>query len=99
MNQINNIYSEAIQNKKMLRFRYDGHERFVEPYCIGMSTAGNEIVLCYQTGGGSNSGHVPGWHSMTTFKIDNLQTTQISFIPRSDYNGPGKNFIDIFNQI
>lgn len=35
---------DAVQNKRVLSFVYDGLARTVEPHAVGRSTAGNDVL-------------------------------------------------------
>ena len=53
----------AILDHRIVHFRYQGHDRTVEPHLLGLHEAGEPMLLAYQTAGGSNSGQIPGWRS------------------------------------
>lgn len=76
---------DAIMNKRVLSFQYDGHHRVVEPHTVGVSTAGNPVLRCYQTAGT----HVRwdhDWNLCTLDKIINLKETGETFAaPRPGY--------------
>lgn len=76
---------DAINNKRVLTFQYDGHSRVVEPHTVGITTAGNPALRCFQTAGT----HVRwdhDWNLCTFDKIINLQETGDSFqSPRPGY--------------
>ncbi|WP_432670588.1 hypothetical protein [Flavobacterium sp. SM2513] len=36
---------EAIENKNLIEFNYDGESRIVAPHCYGLSTKGNEVFF------------------------------------------------------
>ena len=83
---MNQVICDAIKNKSVLEFHYDGQNRVVEPHAHGRSTAGNDVLRCYQVSGGSNSGEVPAWKMMTVNKITSLKATGNSFSgPRPGY--------------
>lgn len=97
---MNHVISQAIRDKKVLTFTYDGYSRTVEPHCHGITTAGNEALRCYQTAGGSSSGNVPGWHMMTIKKILGLSLSQAIFSgPRDGYKKDDKDMPTIFVQL
>ena len=48
----------AIKNKQVLRFKYNGKERIVEPQTYGISIAGREVLRARQVGGESGSGQL-----------------------------------------
>jgi hypothetical protein len=95
-----NRIKNAVETKTILKFNYDGEPRIVEPHACGVSTAGNEVMRCYQTAGGSVSGTVPGWHLMKFSKIENLITTDSHFdSPRSGYKKGDKGMTLIYAEI
>lgn len=97
---MNSTLCQAIRERRVLTFSYDGYSRVVEPHCHGITTAGNEALRCYQVSGGSASGTVPGWHMMTTDKIVGLTVTQDSFSgPRSGYNRGDRGMSTIFCEL
>jgi len=70
---------DAIKNRCVLKFNYDGYPRIVIPHAYGISRAGNEIIRCYQTGGLSHSGTPPCWRLMEVNKIQSLTMTEEHF--------------------
>lgn len=69
----------AIRNREVLSFTYNGIPRTVEPHTVGVSTAGNDVLSCYQTHGGHViAGHE--WDLFTVSKITNLSKTGGSFV-------------------
>ena len=69
---VKNTVIKAIQDKSVLHFTYDGHARTAEPHAVGCSTAGNDVVRCFQTAGTSSEGKVPDWKLMLLSDIRNL---------------------------
>lgn len=97
---MNQLICQAIREKRVLSFSYDGYPRVVEPHCHGVSTAGNSVLRCYQTSGGSSSGTVPGWHMMKTDKIIGLADAQLVFAgPREGYKKADKGMSAIYEQL
>lgn len=68
-----NMIINAIKNRQLLAFTYNGHLRIVETYTFGVFSNGNEILVTYQVDGTSDSGTVPDWRPFTFSKIQNLQ--------------------------
>jgi hypothetical protein len=62
----------AMLDHRLVRFRYQGHERVVEPHLLGLHEAGEPMLVAYQTGGGSQSGQVPGWRTFITTSIEDV---------------------------
>jgi hypothetical protein len=97
---MNQLICQAIRERKVITFSYDGYPRTAEPHCHGVTTAGNEAIRCYQTAGGSSSGTVPGWHMMTTSKIIGLTLSQQTFSgPRPEYKKGDKGMSTIFCEL
>lgn len=75
---MHNELSTAIQERREITFTYDGIARVAQPCAVGISRAGNEVLRCYQVGGG----HVtPGheWDLCEISKIRNLVVTNTTF--------------------
>jgi predicted DNA-binding transcriptional regulator YafY len=71
---MNSTICNAIRNKQVLEFYYDGGSRLVEPFCHGVSTAGNEVLRGFQTGGYSKSGNS---HTWKMFRVDEISSISI----------------------
>lgn len=78
---------DAISQKRIVTFSYDGQPRRVEPHKVGRTTAGNDVLSGYQVGGGSNSGTVPDWRLFELREIDGLDVLTDGFdSPRPGYS-------------
>ena len=76
---------DAIENKRLLAFNYDGLPREIEPHAYGISLAGKEVVRGYQTGGQSSSDPL-GWRLWDVAKMESLRVCQSTFSsPRPGY--------------
>lgn len=73
------VLEEAIRLRRVVAFTYDGLPRTVEPFLLGITTAGNPALRGFQTEGGSNSGRVPGWLLFSLRKIERLTMCQAEF--------------------
>lgn len=81
-----NTIKDAIQNRKVLSFQYDGHPRIVEPYCLGYTDKGNLSLRAYQTEGRGKT-RVPDWKLFKMGKIRSLEMTGNRFNnPRPGYS-------------
>lgn len=49
---MNQMLVRAIEQKRRLRFLYNGKIRVVEPQCYGMGTRGTELLRAHQLQGG-----------------------------------------------
>lgn len=97
---MNTEIKNAVETKAILEFTYDGHHRVIEPHAHGVSTAGNEVLRCYQIAGGSVHGTVPGWHLMKISKMINIVTTNSHFdVPRPEYKRGDKGMSTIYAQL
>lgn len=77
---------QALRERRVLTFRYHGHERVVEPHACGIATNGERVLHGYQTAGGSVKGDLPGWRTFTLAEIGALVVTEKTFAgPRPDY--------------
>lgn len=84
---MNTAICVAIRKRAIVQFTYDGGTRTVEPHAHGTSTAGNEVLRGFQTGGASQSGEPVGWKLYTVSKISAFRETGQVF----SQNGPGYN--------
>jgi hypothetical protein len=89
----------AIHERKVLAFTYDGLARVVEPHTVGVSRAGNDALRCFQTAGG----HVtPGheWDLCVLDKIVGLRETGDAFSgPRPGYKRGDKGMSTIYAEL
>lgn len=89
---------EAIKNKIVIEFYYDGELRIVEPHCYGETTAGNEGLRAYQIDGYSSSGKM-GWKMYDLGKADDLAVSKNTFEVRDGYKRGDKGMSKIFAEI
>lgn len=88
----------AIKKMKMLELRYHGYSRLVEPHAYGCDKDGVEILRCYQTSGGSNSGENVGWKLLKVREALSLHEIETTFSLRRDYKRNDKAMIQFFVQ-
>lgn len=97
---MNQIICDAIHNRYVLKFTYDGHPRKVEPHAYGLSRARNEVLRCYQTGGTSRYSKVPDWKLMKVARIQSLIVTEEHFVgERNGYAKGDKSMSTIFCEL
>jgi hypothetical protein len=65
------LLRRAIANKRLLRFKYKGNERIVEPHDYGIQN-GSVRLLCWQVGGRSG-GRIPGWRLIDVAGMENCE--------------------------
>ncbi len=82
----NEVVRDAIQRQRVLRVRYAGHMRMIEPHAIGITTGGHRAVLAWQIEGGSRSDPPSGWRTFLLEDISEAALTVRGFTRRSSYN-------------
>lgn len=68
----------AIRNKNLIEFYYNGGNRIVEPHCHGITTAGNEGLRAFQVSGYSSSRKM-GWKMFDIGKASDLSILDETF--------------------
>ena len=83
---LRNPIMEAADSMTLLRLRYSGVERLVEPYSLKFKIrrdgVGREYFYVYDTTGGRSSG--PGIKTFVPDKVQAVENTDIEFEPRFD---------------
>lgn len=88
-------FSEAIQNRNFVAFKYDGHPRVVIPAAFGIhATTGNEVLRGYQVEGTGNSRPVPFWDLFLTGKMSGVEVLDSQFIQDPPHYSPNDKHID-----
>ena len=75
----------AIQDSKVVELRYHGYARTVEPHAYGRDTSGDEILRCFQTSGGSESGERTGWKLLKVAEVYSVHVQKTTFQARGGY--------------
>ena len=74
---------DAIRERRVLTFRYDGATRRVEPHLLGYDSDGDLTLSCWQLSGGSGT----GFRDFHVAKLSGLDITEERFEgPRRGYN-------------
>ena len=73
-----NVIEDSIRNRRYLTFTYKGIARVVQPAAIGVSSAGNEVLRCFQTEGAHNT-DCHDWNLCTLTEITGLHVTAKTF--------------------
>lgn len=89
----------AIQEQKILELRYHGYSRIVEPHAYGSDKMGDEILRCYQTSGGSESGERVGWKLLKVREVISLHLSNGVFSIRREYKRNDKAMERIIEQL
>lgn len=74
----------ALRERRVVRFRYRGLVRWVQPHALGRFRNGRNALLGWQTSGGSRSTPPPGWRAFLLAAIEDLVVTEVKFAPRPD---------------
>lgn len=84
--------SDSIRQKELIRFRYHGSTRVVEPHTVGTDLKGHLMLCGWQTSGGSGT----GWRNFHLQEISDLAGTGETFeVPRPNYNPRDSRFSSI----
>lgn len=96
---MNSTVIQAIRDRKVLELRYHGYSRIVEPHAYGRDKDDDEILRCYQTSGGSESGERVGWKLLKVREVFSLHLTKDIFSIRPEYKRNDKAMVYIFEQL
>ena len=92
---------DAIKKRQKVIIYYDGDEpggrglRQIEPYCFGISKAGNQVLRAWDDEGASHTAYkgeqpLPGWRLFRLDKILSIKPTgEVYNTPRPGYNFNG----------
>ena len=79
------IIFEAMDWPQLVVFNYDGSDRVVAPFVVGVSSEGNPLMRGYQLEGKSRSGQGPGWRVFQIRKMEELENHQ-EFFDADDFD-------------
>ncbi len=98
---MNQIICEAIKNKSVIKFYYEGHLRIVEPHAYGIhKDTSNEVLCAYQIGGYSSSNKAPFWRLYDVSKMTDIEITSDKCDnPRPGYKTNDSRMSIIFCQV
>ncbi|MDO8267796.1 MAG: hypothetical protein Q7T32_08175 [Moraxellaceae bacterium] len=86
------IIIQAIAQKKLVEFNYQGRPRIAEPHVYGI-TNGVKQLLGFQVRGHSSRGNLPDWRRFDLHEIIDLRIIEESFPGRRPYpSGRHSNF-------
>jgi hypothetical protein len=80
--------TDAIRNRRVLEFSYNGQPRIVEPQTYGISTTGHPLLRGFQRTGGSISGYTTGLRLFEIGKISDLRQKRESFAKARPKHNP-----------
>ena len=93
------LLCQAITDKHLVQFKYDGRSRIVEPFCCGINKTGNYVLRGFQLRGSDKTKPLC-WRLYELPEISQLSVTQHSFKgKRSDYNPEDSTTTEIFCRI
>ena len=99
LEQKRDLLCRAIADKLLVQFKYDGRARIVEPFCCGISTAGNYVLRGFQIRGSDKTKPLC-WRLYELAEISQLSVTQHGYKgKRSDYNSEDTAITKIFCRI
>jgi hypothetical protein len=87
----------ATLERRIVRFRYRGMSRTVEPHLVGHHEAGETLLVGYQTAGESGTGELPGWRTFVTAEVESAELEGNTFeAPRGDFAPQAHRMVEIF---
>lgn len=88
---------EAIRERLLIEFIYDGQVRIVEPYILGVhKDTSCKVMLAYQVGGHIENENAPLWKLYKVDKMGKMKLTEDKFsILRKGYKIDDKRFSKI----
>jgi predicted DNA-binding transcriptional regulator YafY len=95
--ELHNLLYAAIQNKRLIRFRYQNKERIVEPHDYGIQK-GSARLLSWQIAGESN-GRLPGWRWFDVGGIQDFEMSERTFSGNRDVSGKHHQWEKIFIRV
>jgi predicted DNA-binding transcriptional regulator YafY len=87
----------AIENKRLIRFRYQNKERIVEPHDYGIKK-GIARLLSWQVGGQS-SGRLPGWRWFDVPGMQNIEVLERTFLGNREVSDKHHQWDQIFIRV
>ena len=97
---LNHLIIQAVHRKRIMKLRYYGYFRLVEPHAYGLDDLGDAVLVCYQVAGGGLSGTSTGWKRLKLYEAVSVTETADSFIgPRSGYVRNDPSFHALFAQL
>jgi predicted DNA-binding transcriptional regulator YafY len=90
---------DAVKDRKVLAFDYDGKPRLVEPHAVGTNKKGDSVLRGFQVTGDSATNST-AWKLFTLEKIENLSVVALtSQAPRPGYKAGDKAMVTILAEL
>ncbi len=81
---MNEVLKSAIEERQVVCFYYENLLREVEPYVLGVTRKGGEVLRGFQTGGQTKSGRLPCWRLFKIELVERIYLAGRSFQPRQE---------------
>jgi hypothetical protein len=94
---LHNLLYGAIQNKRLVRFRYQNKERIIEPHDYGIQK-GIERLLSWQVGG-QGGGQLPGWRWFDVVGMQDVEMLDRNFAGNRDVSGKHHQWDEVFIRV
>jgi hypothetical protein len=92
---MNQLLVSAIEQRRRLRFLYNGRTRLVEPQCYGIGTTGSELLRAHQLQGGREREPL-----FNVSKMNELEVLDEAFVrPGPNYKKDDSAMRTIFSQL
>jgi len=93
--------NEAIENRNLITFQYEGGLRRVEPFLTGVHRdTGNDILRAWFVSGVSKSGQYNTWKMYTIDKMSNIEIMDETFTgSRPGFNPNDDHMSSIYSHI
>jgi predicted DNA-binding transcriptional regulator YafY len=75
---VHQLILTSIHEKRLLRFKYHGKERIVEPQDYGIQK-GTVYLFTYQTEGESSSSRLPDWRKFAVLSMSSVELQDETF--------------------
>jgi hypothetical protein len=90
------LLCRGINGRMLVQFKYDGRSRIVEPFCCGVSTAGNYVLRGFQIRGSDKTKPLC-WRLYELSEMSQLSITKHIFNgKREEYQSNDSAMTDIF---
>ncbi|MCH9812685.1 MAG: hypothetical protein K0U47_01945, partial [Epsilonproteobacteria bacterium] len=73
-----------LRNRQLLSFEYENVSLVIEPYTLGLSIMGEDVLRGYQVERGDMSSNTIGWQIFMLHKINNIKLIDKKFLLNQD---------------
>ena len=94
---LHHVLYGAIQDKRLIRFRYKNKERIIEPHDYGVQK-GIARLLSWQVGGQSSS-RLPGWRWFDVAEMKEVEVLNKSFPGNRNVSGEHHRWDEVFIRV